>query len=254
MQKNESIFNQYGEFYDLFYHDKDYSKESDYILNLLKTSDPKALSMIELGSGSGNFSEHLTDAGFNVTGIEQSQSMLDQSIKKSIKNFAPHLGNIINFNLDKEFDVAVSLFDVMCYLTVTDDIISCLKSVNKHLKNGGYFIFDSWHTAGVYTSLPSVSIKRVENDSINITRIAEPEINYELSTVDVNYEFIIKNKTSNLLSTIYETHTLRHYSVVEVDFFAKLTGFRLIKSEELLTGEKATNTSWKVCHILQKYE
>ena len=251
---NQLIFEEYGKFYDLFYKDKDYSKETNYILDHLIKLDPDVKNVLELGSGSGNFSEHLTASGLRVSGIERSESMLSKSIEKSIENFTPYLGDIIDFDLKIKFDAVVSLFDVISYLTNEEEIISCFKAVNKHLKDGGYFIFDSWHTAGVYASLPTISIKRVDNDAIDVTRIGEPSIDYELNTVGVKYEFIVHDKKTHLQNKISETHTLRHFSISEINFFAHLSGFRLIKAEEPITGLMPTNTSWKVCYILQKHE
>jgi SAM-dependent methyltransferase len=248
----KDTFTKYGDFYDLFYTNKNYHRESQYIIQLIASLNPRAKNLVELGSGTGNFSEYFCKAGYDVTGIEKSETMIARSQIKAINNFDPQLADMVSFQLEKKFDVAVSLFDVMCYLTENEQIITCFKTVAAHLNPGGIFIFDGWYTPAVYTSPPVTSIKRAENEQYHITRIAEPVLNYQKNTVDVNYEFIIKNKANHQYDTLNEVHTLRHFNVHEIDYFAQLTGFNLIRAEELLTANSPGKDSWKVCYILQK--
>ena len=44
----------------------------------------------------------------------------------------------------------------------------------KHLKPNGVFIFDFWYGPGVLTDPPVVRLKRLENEEIEVLRIAEP--------------------------------------------------------------------------------
>jgi SAM-dependent methyltransferase len=252
MSCNEHAFDLYGDYYDLFYQDKGYLKEAQYIVGLLKTLTPGASKLIELGSGTGNYSRYFSDAGFTITGIEKSGTMVTRSLLKSIKNFKPLLHDIVSFDLGEEYDAAVSLFDVMCYLTRTDDLLSCFNSVAQNLKKGGVFIFDSWYTPAVYSSPPVVRIKRAENDEFHITRLAEPEMDYQCNTVNVHYEFVIRDKKNNQYSTLKELHTLRHFNVPEINAVALSSGFELIGCEELLTGKPVDNNTWKVCYKLRK--
>lgn len=253
MSKNQPPFSLYSQYYDLFYNDKQYTQEAEYIIRLIKHYCNSAKEILELGSGSGNFSERFsTIGGFEITGIDSSETMIAQARAKKIPSFTPIKADITSFDLKRNFDAVVSLFDVMSYLTHTDEFLSCLQCVYNHLNKGGYFIFDTWHTAGVYTDPPTKRTKQVENDFIHINRIATPEIHYETNIVDVNYEFQIEDKNTLQKSIIQEKHSLRHFSIVEIEYFANMVGFQLVKSEEPLTSQTPTNNSWKVCHILKR--
>jgi SAM-dependent methyltransferase len=252
MQKNRNSFLSYSHYYDLFYNDKEYNEEASYVTGLLTSFAPEANTILELGSGSGNYTARFSEAGYQVTGIDLSESMVLQSKHKKIKAFTPVLGNISCFDLSKKFDAAVSLFDVMCYLTDTEDILSCLKCVYDHLQEEGYFIFDCWHTAGVYTELPEKRVKYAEDEQVHIKRTATPVIHFDKNVVDVNYEFLITDKRTGMQNNIFEKHSLRHFSTVEIEYFAKASGFQLVRSEEPVTAITPTNKSWKVCHILRR--
>jgi len=252
ISNNGAVFERYAGYYDLIYQDKYYAQEARYIIAMLQSLNPQAQHLIELGSGTGNYSGYFADAGYHVTGIEKSESMIAGAKLKSIKNFNPLSGNMVSFDLGKEHDAAVSLFDTMGYLTKTGELISCFQSIAANLKKNGILIFDSWYTPAVYHLLPAVRIKRVEDSQYHITRLAEPVIYYHNNTVDVNYEFIIKNKADNQYRTLKEVHTLRHFSIPDIENIAGLTGFELIKCEELLTAKPADLNTWKVCFLLKK--
>ncbi len=74
------------------------------------------------------------------------------------------------------------------------------------------------------------------------------------NVVQVNYQLSIKNKKTGEEEILNEKHFMRHFSTPEIDFMAKLSGFRLVHSEEFLTGRQPGADTWGVCYILQKYE
>ena len=56
MNKN---FEDYSQYYDLIYQDKDYTIESLYIINKVKKIKPKVENVLELGCGSGSHAKYL---------------------------------------------------------------------------------------------------------------------------------------------------------------------------------------------------
>jgi SAM-dependent methyltransferase len=241
-------------YYDLLYAEKDYAGEAGYVTKIIATLKPGAKEIVELGCGTGNYSEHFCTRGFKVTGIEQSAGMVDVAQSKSIEGFLPLVESIATFNLPKKFDVAVSLFHVISYLTTNADIVSCFKQVSNHLNKDGIFIFDVWYTPAVYSQKPETRIKRVENEDIKITRIAESTLLYQQNTVNVNYEIIILSKADNQSQLLKESHLMRHFSTPEIKLFAELAGFTMIQSEEFLTANEPGASTWGVCYVLQKHD
>ncbi|HEY5464288.1 MAG TPA: class I SAM-dependent methyltransferase [Hanamia sp.] len=248
----ENFNNNYSRYYDLLYKDKDYKVESDYIIKLIRSLNPLAKNIIELGSGTGNHAAKFCKQDFTVTGLERSENMVLLANEKAIEGFTSILADICDFNIEQKFDVAVSLFHVISYLTKNELLLSCFNNVNKYLNKGGIFIFDAWYTAAVYYEKPETRIKRLENEELKITRLAEPVINYNENIIDVNYEIIVENKTTKLTEVYKEKHPMRHFSIPEIALLAKQTGFGLLKTEEFLTGRPASEHTWAPCFILQK--
>jgi SAM-dependent methyltransferase len=245
-------FNNYSRYYDLLYKDKDYKEEVEYLMNLIENVNPNSKYLIELGSGTGNHAFELCKKGFIITGLERSTAMVNLARAKFIDGFSTLVADIENYELHQTFDAAISLFHVICYLNSNDSLIACFNSTNKHLKPGGIFIFDVWYSPAVYNLKPTRRTKKMEDDCIDVTRHSVPVIHYNTNVVDVNYEIIIKDKMTDTRNLFKEKHPMRHFSFPEIELLADLTGFKLIKAEEYLTGKVPGNDTWSVCFILKK--
>ena len=239
-------------YYDLLYKDKHYQQETNYISNLIQQYYPKAKQIIELGSGTGNYSTHLSLLGYTITGVERDEEMNKIARAKFIPNFTPITNNIISFELQYKCDAVVALFHVISYLTTNDELVSCFKQVAKHLKPGGIFIFDVWYTPAVYTQVPQPKVKHVDNQAFFITRKAYPSICYLNNTVRVDYDISITNPEKNSSFFIKESHTMRHFSTPEIKLIAASSGFNLMAAEEFLTAKEPGKDTWGVCYILKK--
>ena len=73
---DEDVFQRYGDYYDLLYRDKDYEAEADYVARTLRSADPTVRKLLEFGSGAGGHGRLLARHGFDVFGVERSESMV----------------------------------------------------------------------------------------------------------------------------------------------------------------------------------
>jgi len=122
----------------------------------------------------------------------------------------------------------------------------------EHLEAGGLFVFDVWYSPAVYAQKPEVRVKRMADEAIEITRIAEPVIHPNENRVDVNYTIFARDLASGEVETMTETHPMRHFSLTEVDLLAQMNGFAVVGAEEFLTGNRPSEETWGVCLILKK--
>lgn len=246
----DNLFDKISDYYDLAYEDKDSEGEVEYIISLLKKHGNHGNTILEYGCGTGRHGRIFANKGYQIHGIEKSDSMVNSA--KLIKGFTCQVGDITNVNLNKEFDNIISLFHVVSYLTSNYDIKNLFLNANKHLKKGGLFIFDIWYSPAVLSIKPETRIKRFSNDNFSVTRIAEPEIFVNKNIVDVNYTFLVKDKKKNQSLEFKEKHPMRHFSLPEIKFISKESGFKLIQAEEWITGNEPSDKSWGICLILMK--
>jgi SAM-dependent methyltransferase len=243
-------FNLYSLYYDLLYGDKNYFDEVQYILNQLSPNTD--LEILELGCGSGGHAEILCTKGNKVVGIDLSEGMIDRAKQKQIQGFEPLVGNIVSFNFSKKFDCVISMFHVMSYLTDNKDLSSCFFKVNNHLHKNGLFIFDFWYGPAVLFQKPSQRIKEIEDSLIYVKREAIPNINTLTNVVEVNFKIDVTEKRSGKNEFFEELHPMRYFSIPELEFMGEQTGFELVKTEELITCNTPSETTWGVCAIFRK--
>lgn len=245
-------FEQYSRYYDLLYKDKNYKEESKYVIKKIEKWKVRPTNILELGSGSGSHASFFCEAGYEVTGIERSPEMVALAKSKKITGFTPIIGDISSFEVQQKFDVALSLFHVISYLTENQSLVDCFKTVHNHLNSNGIFMFDIWYSPAVYHQKPETRIKRLENDELKILRLAESKIESHRNTVEVDFEVIINDKLTHSSERIVEKHLMRHFSIPEIKMLASFTGFEVVLAEEFLTEKNPSENTWGVYFILKK--
>lgn len=243
-------FDTYSTYYDLLYADKDYDAEARYVAGLLKRHGIAGGRLLELGSGTGRHGRLLGQAGYSVKGIERSPEMVARAAQTD--TFQCIGGDICATSLNETFDAVIALFHVVSYVVTNEDLADLFTRTSQHLGAGGLFVFDFWYTPAVLGQRPSVRVKRVSNDQIAITRIAEPVSEPNLNRVDVHYTLFIADLESRQITSFEEAHRMRHFSLPELDILASRHGFTRINAEEFGSGTAPGEDTWGVCVVLQK--
>lgn len=252
-----TVFDSYARYYDLLYRDKDYIEESDFIRRLIQTHAPNAQSILELGCGTGVHATLLADEGFKIHGVDVSPQMLkfaeDRHSRLNEKMAEKLLfteGDIRKIRLDEKFDVVLSLFHVISYQTTNADLSAAFETVKNHLEPDGIFIFDFWYGPAVLNERPTFKEKRMEDETLVIKRVSEPEIFPNENRVDVNYSIFIKNKTSGSTDEIRETHKMRYLFNSDLDFLNEKSKMKTIDSREWMTDKEIGFDTFNVYRIV----
>jgi SAM-dependent methyltransferase len=239
-----SFADQYARHYDLLYADKHYDSEVQYVCTLLDRFAPGTTSILELGSGTGRHATALAASGYLVHGVEKSEAMLSAAKRNAPEGCEFSLGDVRDIRIDQDFDAALSLFHVMSYQTTNDDFAAALATARAHLKPGGVLLFDFWYGPAVLHDKPSVRVKRMSDDSVEVTRIAQPTLLPEANVVIVDYHLFVRERGSETVSEYDEQHRLRYFFLPEIELFLNRAGFRLEKCEEWLSGDRLGLETW----------
>ncbi len=256
-QQSAGVFADYARYYDLLYRDKNYEAEADYVTGLIKKYHPGAQSILELGSGTGIHASLLAKKSFTVHGIERSPEMLARShaLVKSLvpgkkhPTFSP--GDIRHIRLKKRFDAVIALFHVISYQVTDEDVAAALEAARQHLDVGGLFIFDVWYGPAVLTVRPTVRIKRMADDQMEITRLAEPVLHPNENRVDVHYHVFVRSRPNRIVTEFKETHAMRYFFKPEIEQIAFQAAFKCLHAEEWLSGRAIGCDTWGVCFLLK---
>lgn len=251
-----SVFGSYSRYYNLLYKDKDYQGEADYIAGLIrKYSGGKAKTLIDIGCGTGNHDLLLAKHGFQVDGVDRSEDMIQVARRRAegLNSLQFHLGDATDFRLGKKSDAVVSLFHVMSYQTSNDALMKSFQSAYEHLSPGGIFIFDFWYGPGVLTDRPALRVKKMEDESIKVLRVATPTLDPNRNVVDVHYEVLIEEKATGRLERLDETHHMRFLFKPELDFMLGAVGFKVLDFLEWMAPDREPGAStWNACIIAVK--
>jgi SAM-dependent methyltransferase len=247
-------FIKYAKYYNLFYKVKDYRKEAAYVDRLIKLfSGRHGKSLLDIGCGTGNHDFWFLKKGYQVTGIDRSPAMIDVARDKMhlLPQAEFYVADANRFVLKKKFDVAVSLFHVMSYLTTNDMVISSLKNIHRHLKAGGLFIFDFWYGPTVLIQKPALRIRSFHEKGVFIKRSGVPKVNFNDNTVDINYKFMIKN--NNAKNIFNERHLMRYFFLPELQLMMDKVGFKTVKAFRWLSLKEAPSENhWSGVIVARK--
>ena len=240
-------FRDYAYYYNAFYKDKDYERESKQIDYLIRKYSGNVHSIINYGCGTGKHDLELTKLGYICTGIDLSEIMIDiakknsQIVNEKI-NFS--VADIRTYMPQEKYDAVLSLFHVMSYQNRNEDVIAAFRSARKALEKGGLFLFDTWYGPGVLSDKPVVRAKEIEDEQYKLIRIARPIMHDEKNVVDVCYEVLVIDKKTNETKVIEEVHNMRYFFRPEIELFLQQTGFELVDSFDGNTLSRTSFNSW----------
>jgi ubiquinone/menaquinone biosynthesis C-methylase UbiE len=184
------MYKELAKYYDTIYRWKDYAMEAEKIYQIIhdyKKSPGKEL--LDAACGTGEHMKYLKDY-FNVTGLDKSQYMLEIA-KKKIKKAKFIKADMMNFQLDKQFDAIVCLFSAIAHLKNHNMLEKAISNFSNHLVKGGVLIIEPFvlpkaFTVGephaVFIDDPGLKIARM-----NISRKHD-------GIAVIHFHFLIANK------------------------------------------------------------
>jgi SAM-dependent methyltransferase len=130
-------------YYDLLYKDRDQEEADMFIHNLVKhLSPPKNSLMLDLACGKGRYSIALNHMGYNVTGIDLSQTKIEAA-KMHQKPGLTFAVNDMRMPLEpNKYDYVFNLFTSFGYFDNEEENKTVLTNVFNSLRNNGVFVLD----------------------------------------------------------------------------------------------------------------
>ena len=139
----EALYENYGHKYDKEIFVQGTMGECDFIEKEINYD--KSLKIIDIGCGTGRHSIELSKRGYNITGVDLSESQLKRAGENAKEQdvkiiFKKH--DARNLPFEREFDLAIMLCEGGFSLMETDEMnFEILKNATKALKDKGKFIF-----------------------------------------------------------------------------------------------------------------
>lgn len=234
----------FAEVYDLFMDNVPYQEWSSYLIGLLKEYGVSDGLVLELGCGTGKMTRLLAEAGYDMTGVDNSQEMLQiaREAGQEEDNILYLLQDMREFELYGTVKAVVSICDSMNYILEEADLLAVFRLVNNYLDPGGIFIFDL-NTIYKYQELmgeTTICENREEGSFIwdNFYEEAEQINQYDLT-------FFIKEE-NGLYRKYEETHFQRGYELEQVKILIEQAGMEFVASYDAFTREQIKEDSERI--------
>ncbi|MFT4666567.1 MAG: SAM-dependent methyltransferase [Polaribacter sp.] len=135
-----SLYKNLAPIYEAMYQSFiDYEEEFQFYSNILQQYGKSEV--LEIGSGTGNLAPKFSKNGFQYSGLDYSQEMIDIAQKK-IPNGKFLQGDMRNFQLEKPVESIIITARTVSYLLTNKDVMSCFKSICNNLIPTGILSFD----------------------------------------------------------------------------------------------------------------
>jgi len=280
--KTMEAYTGFAEVYDIFMDNIPYEQWAQYVIKLLKdngvTTKIKNPSIVDLGCGTGTFTQLLSNVGFEMIGIDNSEEMLMIASGKKFENKSEYeeCEKSDELELEEEFDetqklqrsdsiiytlqdmrdfavptpvsAIVSVCDSMNYIIEEDELSNVFKCVKKALDENGVFIFD-------------MKTQHFFRDILGENTIAENRENaafiwdnyyYEDESINEYEMAIFVEEESGLFRKYNETHVQRGYTVEEVKISLAVSGLEAVNVYDAFTQNPPTPNSERIYFVVKE--
>ncbi len=158
-----------------------------------KLAMPKGSRVLDLGCGAGRHTLWLAEHGYDVVGIDRSETLIAEAKlaaqRHGLGDLELHIGDMRHLDSYGSFDYILSFFTSFGYFETPEEDATVLKSVAAALRSGGHFVLDFLHPDQVKRNLvleetrdidgETVRIERSIREGVAIKRITFPTRSYE---------------------------------------------------------------------------
>ena len=238
--------------YDTFMDNIPYEEWAKYLISLLKEYEIEEGLVADLGCGTGNMTEILAAAGYDMIGIDNAEEMLEIAMEKRAESghdILYLLQDMREFELYGTVKAIVSICDSVNYITEEEDLLEVFRLVNNYLDPKGMFIFD-FNTIYKYREL--LGDRTIAEDREDCSFIWD---NYYYENEQINeYELslFIREQDSDLYRKYQETHFQKAYDLETIKSLVEESGLEYITAYDAFTKNAPTEKSERVYVIARE--
>lgn len=158
-------------YYDILYRHRTEDEARQFLSTLLSFLQPeRGARMLDLACGNGRYSRYLAENGYDVTGVDISDSKIEEAMKSEHENlsfFRHDMRKVFRFNY---YDYVFNFFTSFGYFETDKEHLDTISAARLGLKSGGYFLIDYLNTPKVLRNLVDEEEREVEGVRFKISR------------------------------------------------------------------------------------
>lgn len=209
--------------------------------------------VVDLGCGTGTLTELLYQKGYDVIGVDNSESMLNIAMEKKENSGAEILyllQDMRELELYSTVGTVVSVCDSVNYILEEEELLEVFSLVNNYLYPGGIFIFD-FNTDYKYREVIGDTTIAENRDDCSFIweNIYDPE--EEVNEYNLT---IFVQEDGDRFRRFTETHLQRGYTVEQMRRLVEEAGMDIVEILDADTREAVTAFSERVYIVAREKE
>lgn len=137
---NSPIYDRSVPYYDDLYAFKDYRREADYLVEVIRGHRPTDRSLLDAACGTGRHLEHLRRE-FEVEALDINARFLDIA-RHRLPGITLHKADITEFDLGRTFDVVTVLFGSITFTRTVQAMDRAVAALARHVAPGGLLLVE----------------------------------------------------------------------------------------------------------------
>ncbi|RKX24814.1 MAG: hypothetical protein DRP45_07355 [Candidatus Zixiibacteriota bacterium] len=251
-------YNKFAGVYDKMEADRHSINMVKYTLRIMRRFGIEAQDGLDLCCGTGSAIEAFCDQGLTMSGLDRSRQMLKvaaeklrsskvQLYRKELPRFEILLRTRTARKQLKRFDLVTCFYDSLNYLLTERELKAAFRSVYRHLRPGGWFVFDMNTPHGLRVIWPSQVFAGAEDD---LAWVFRAEYDNMQESVVLQATFFVKS--GRLWERFDETHTERGYSDRTIRSLLRDVGFQVKGYYRCFTFDRPKATNGRICAVVQR--
>ena len=163
--------------YDKIYltRGKDYEADAQSVHELVKANlKSGGNTLLDVACGTGIHLNYLKNY-FDCEGLDLDEKMLEAA-KKKLPEMKFHQGNMLDFDLGRQYDIITCLFSSIGYVKTVPNLKQAAANMVRHLKPGGMLVIEpwfspeDWHPGKVFATFvdePDLKIARINRNGVD---------------------------------------------------------------------------------------
>lgn len=239
-------YTSFASVYDTFMDNIPYEEWAEYLIDLLKEYGISDGLVLDLGCGTGNMTELLATAGYDMIGVDNAEEMLEIAMEKREKSghdILYLLQDMREFELYGTVKAIVSICDSINYVTEEEELLEVFRLANNYLDPKGIFIFD-FNT--VYKYREVLGNQTIAEDREDCSFIWD---NYYYEDEQINeYELslFIRENDSDLYRKYQEMHYQKAYDLETIKVLVEESGLEYVTAFDAFTRNQPTKESERI--------
>lgn len=265
MKNTEEIYTDFARVYDELMDNTPYEEWGNRLDELIRKYgvsaperdaenllDSEKNLVVDLGCGTGTLAELLYEKGYDMIGVDASESMLNIAMDKKAERGSEILylqQDMRELELYSTVGTVYSVCDSLNYILEEEELKTVFSLVNNYLFPGGIFIFD-FNTDYKYREVigNTTITENREDCSFIWENYYDPE--EEINEYDLT---IFVQEEENLFRRFTETHFQRGYTVEQMLRLVEEAGMKVVEVKDADTGEAVTGQSERVYMVAREF-